>query len=71
MENKPIEKNVNNCNDCPFLTFGGWEGEHSECGAKKNKRIPATKKLFGKIVETPSWCPLKKSGILVKLSDNV
>ena len=59
---------VNNCNDCPFCGMGGWEGEVSQCNAdKKRREIPATKKIFGDIVEIPKWCPLKRNGILVKL----
>lgn len=58
---------VDNCNDCPFCGMGGYEGEISQCNANKGEEIPATKELFGDIVETPEWCPLKKGNITIKL----
>jgi len=65
-----MENEVTNCNDCPFKGFGGWEGEVSICNIKEGKQIPADKKLFGEITKIPTWCPLKKNVIIVKLKSS-
>ena len=58
---------VKDCNDCPFLAFGGWEGEDSECKLDEEGRVLNEEKPFGDVLETPKWCILKENKITVEL----
>lgn len=60
------EIGIDNCNDCPFKTFGGWEGEKSLCSIDDKKRVLNPEEFFGKIKKIPDWCKLKKGEITVK-----
>jgi hypothetical protein len=57
---------VVDCNDCPFKTLGGWEGETSHCALNKKYHILPQKQYFSEITKTPKWCLLDKSEIIVK-----
>lgn len=50
------EIKAKDCNDCPFNTFGGWEGEITYCaGVKPMKKIATDHEGVEKV---PKWCPL-------------
>ena len=62
-----MEKIVNDCNDCPFRSLGGWEGELNEC-TLSGETIPTAKKLWGEVEKTPDWCKLKSNDVTIKLT---
>ena len=58
---------VKNCNDCPFKSFGGYEGEYNICSLDKEKgNLNNGTEYFGKVKEIPDWCKLKEDKITVE-----
>lgn len=65
-----MEIKVKDCNNCPFRSMGGWEGEYSVCTIfPTEKKIPQDKPLFGNIKKSPEWCPLKETDITITLRE--
>lgn len=55
---------IKECGKCPHIDHDGrcQTVTHWVCGAMKNRKISVMEKGWniGKIIEIPSWCPLRE-----------
>ena len=65
MPNQEIK--VSNCNDCPFASMGGWEGEITLCKLDPERRTIS--KMFEPVKVRPEWCGLENSIVTISLKD--